>query len=227
MGILRLGGVSPGVTTADWSANGASNSTHTKLTAGKPFVTLDNIAIQERYLSSLPGWSDPDHALSAEQAADAVEWKAFVDGLVTDLVVSPSRTPVSALMTEPHHVLAPPQSSVSLGRAARNLPLPAQHVRPAAAAKYQQSPTADCGPLGPRRRLRRCVSFNAHAHKTALTTGDDTDVARKKLEDSIVVAPGGTKTDRAWSGWRSGRETAERQRKFGEEAVSLEKLRIC
>jgi sorting and assembly machinery component 37 len=39
----------------------------------------------------------------------------------------------------------------------------------------------------------------------------------KRLEDSFVVGPGGTKTDRAWSGWNSGRETAERQRKFGEE----------
>jgi hypothetical protein len=45
-------------------------------------------------------------------------------------------------------------------------------------------------------------------------------VQRKKLEDSVVVAPGGTKTERAWSGWSSGREVAERQRKFGEEAVS-------
>lgn len=50
---------------------------------------------------------------------------------------------------------------------------------------------------------------------------DDPEAARKKLEDTIVVAPGGTKTERAWSGWRSGREAAERQRKFGEEAVSL------
>lgn len=53
-----------------------------------------------------------------------------------------------------------------------------------------------------------------------LMAADDSDVQRKKLEDSVVVAPGGTKTPRAWSGWGSGREVAERQRKFGEEAVS-------
>lgn len=71
-----------------------------ELTPGKPFVTLDNVAIQERYLSSVPGWSDPDHALSTEQQADAAEWKAYIDGLVTDLVVS------CWLPYPPHHSIS-------------------------------------------------------------------------------------------------------------------------
>lgn len=50
--------------------------------------------------------------------------------------------------------------------------------------------------------------------------GDSPDEDRKRLEDSIVVTPGGTKVQRGWAGWRSGRENAERTRKFGEEKVS-------
>lgn len=49
--------------------------------------------------------------------------------------------------------------------------------------------------------------------------GEAADEDRKRLEDTVVVGPGGTQAPRAWSGWRSGKETADRQRKFGEEAV--------
>jgi len=50
--------------------------------------------------------------------------------------------------------------------------------------------------------------------------GDAVEEDRKRLEESIIVAPGGTKTERKWSGWNAGREAAERSRKFGEEKVS-------
>ncbi|BEI85533.1 hypothetical protein CcaverHIS002_0509340 [Cutaneotrichosporon cavernicola] len=178
LGILRLGGVSPGVTTADWSAN------------GKPFITLDNIAIQERYLSSIPGWSDPDHALSAEQAADVVEWKAYVDGLVTDLI---------------NHTMysLPPNYPFLAGAQIAACPFPMNHYVPHRLRSIH------------RNRLRVTGLWGLGGGEDV----DDTDAQRKKLEDSVVVAPGGTQTQRAWSGFRSGREVAERQRKFGEEAL--------
>jgi sorting and assembly machinery component 37 len=51
--------------------------------------------------------------------------------------------------------------------------------------------------------------------------GDAVDEDRKRLEDSFVVAPGGTKTERKWSGWNAGREAAERSRTFGEEKIRV------
>ncbi|KLT45388.1 hypothetical protein CC85DRAFT_269159 [Cutaneotrichosporon oleaginosum] len=178
LGILRLGGLSPDVTTADWSAN------------GKPFITLDNIAIQERYLSSIPGWSDPDHALSAEQSADSLEWKAFVDGLVTDLV---------------NHTMysLPPNHPFLAGAQLATCPFPMNHYVPHRIRSIH------------RNRLRAAGMWGLGGGEE----GDDSDTQRKKLADSVVVAPGGTKAERAWSGWGSGREVADRQRKFGEEAL--------
>lgn len=54
-----------------------------------------------------------------------------------------------------------------------------------------------------------------------LHAGDAVDEDRKRLEESIVVAPGGTKTERKWSGWHAGREAAERTRLFGEEKIRV------
>lgn len=50
-----------------------------------------------------------------------------------------------------------------------------------------------------------------------LTPGEEE--TQKRLEDTMIVGPGGTQAPRAWS-WKSGRESVERKRKFGEEAVS-------
>lgn len=51
--------------------------------------------------------------------------------------------------------------------------------------------------------------------------GDAVDEDRKRLEDTVIVAPGGTKTERKWSGWNAGRLQAERSRQFGEEKVII------
>lgn len=123
-----------------------------QLTTGKPFITLDNIAIQERYFSSVPGWSDPDHALSAEQAADVVEWKAFVDGLVTDLIVRLSHDCAHA---EPHNVLSPAQPPVPGWRADRGLPLPDEPLRAAPHPQHPPEPPPRGRAVGPRRRRGR------------------------------------------------------------------------
>ncbi|GMK55206.1 hypothetical protein CspeluHIS016_0202620 [Cutaneotrichosporon spelunceum] len=168
LSILRLGGVSP----------------------GKPFITLDNVAVQERYLSSLPGWSDPDRALSAEQAADVVAWKSYVDGGVTDLV---------------NHTMysLPTNHAFLAGAQVAACPFPMNHYVPQRLHSIH------------RNRLRVAGLWGLGGGEDA----DDTDEKRKKLEDSVVVAPGGTKTERVWSGFGSGREKAEQQRKFGEEAL--------
>jgi len=51
--------------------------------------------------------------------------------------------------------------------------------------------------------------------------GDAIAEDRKRLDESMVVGPGGTVAPRAWSGWRSGREVEERRQKRGEEEVCL------
>jgi hypothetical protein len=51
--------------------------------------------------------------------------------------------------------------------------------------------------------------------------GDAVAEDRKRLEETMVVGPGGTVAPRVWSGWRAGREAEERRQKFGEEEVSL------
>lgn len=79
LGTLKLAGVDAGLMTAEWSAN------------GKPFVTFDGIGVSKRDFPSLPGYADPDSALSAEQKADSVEWQTYIDGRVADLVVSGGR----------------------------------------------------------------------------------------------------------------------------------------
>lgn len=52
-----------------------------------------------------------------------------------------------------------------------------------------------------------------------LTLGDLREEDQKKLDESFVVGPAGTKVPRGWSGWHAGREIAERRRKFGEASL--------
>ena len=54
-----------------------------------------------------------------------------------------------------------------------------------------------------------------------LNIGDAVDEDRKKLDETFVAGPGGTMAPRAWSGWRSGREFAERKKEWGEEELKV------
>lgn len=50
--------------------------------------------------------------------------------------------------------------------------------------------------------------------------GDIKEEDQKRLDESFVVGPGGTKVPRKWSGWHAGKEIAERRRKFGEQELA-------
>lgn len=49
--------------------------------------------------------------------------------------------------------------------------------------------------------------------------GDLREEDQRRLDESFVVGPAGTKVPRGWGGWHAGRERAERRRKFGEGAL--------
>ncbi|WOO81215.1 Metaxin-1 [Vanrija pseudolonga] len=157
---------------------------------GKAYVAQNDAAIPTGSLSYLSGWNDPDADLSPAQAADADVWKAYIDGQITDLV---------------NHSLysLPPNYPVISAAQLAACPFPTNLYVP--------------------QRLKGIVKARLDAVGLwgvgGLNYGDAAEEDRKRLEDSFVVGPGGTKTDRAWSGWNSGRETAERQRKFGEETI--------
>jgi sorting and assembly machinery component 37 len=57
--------------------------------------------------------------------------------------------------------------------------------------------------------------------------GDAVAEDRKRVEEVMIVGPGGTVAPRAWSGWRAGREAEERKQKFGEEEVCEDTCRSC
>jgi hypothetical protein len=54
-----------------------------------PYITHFGNLVRSGNLESLPGWVDPDASLSAKQRAEALGWKAYIEGTLTDLVVCP------------------------------------------------------------------------------------------------------------------------------------------
>ncbi|KAL1411381.1 hypothetical protein Q8F55_002337 [Vanrija albida] len=157
---------------------------------GKAYVAQNGAAIPTDNFSALSGWNDSDADLSAAQKAEADVWKAYIDGQVTDLV---------------NHSLysLPPNYPVIGAAQLAACPFPMNLYVP--------------------QRLKGIVKARLEAVGLwgvgGLHYGEAAEEDQKRLEESFVIGPGGTKTDRAWSGWRAGREAAERKRKFGEETI--------
>ena len=163
-----------------------------------PYVTHRDQPVKTQ-LHSLP-LTHPDNDLTPVERAEALAWVAYIDGKVSDLVVSVDVTP----LMQNHSLYSLP----------RNYP---EKVAPAQAASLS-FPQSVYIP----QRLRGMYKTRLQAVGLwglgGIDEGELSEEDRKRLEE-VVKGPGGTVAPRAWSGWRSGKEFEERKRQRGEEEV--------
>ncbi|ODO05059.1 hypothetical protein I350_05672 [Cryptococcus amylolentus CBS 6273] len=170
-----------GAETGDWGQNGG------KL----PYVTHLGHKVPSAYLPNLPGFQDPDAHLSAEEKADALSWKSYLDANIVDLV------------NHTYYSLPPnyPQTIAKAQLATLSFPQ-TQYI-----------------PQRIRSVIKSRLTFVGLWGLGGLNDGDAVEEDQRILEEKFITGPGGTVAPRAWTGWRSGQEAEKRRRKWGEQQL--------
>ncbi|WVQ77282.1 hypothetical protein IAR50_006966 [Cryptococcus sp. DSM 104548] len=170
-----------GVESGDWGENGG------KL----PYVTHLGHKVPPAYLSHLPGFQNPDEHLSAEEKADALSWRSYLDANIVDLV---NHTYYSLPPNYPQTIAKAQLSTLSF-------------------------PQTQYIPQRLRSVIKGRLNFVGLWGLGGLNDGDAVEEDQRIMEEKFITGPGGTVTPRAWTGWRSGQEAEQRRRRWGEQQL--------